>query len=519
MMKAILLQQAVKFAKFFATVTACLGILSCEEKPITPPRVQPSVQDIFRPNELTRAIYSAHLQLDPHFVKAVADAGPVRDLFVGLMKFSPEGNVIPAIAKEHFSDDGKTWLFILDEQAKWSNGEAVTAQDFVASWQRLSDPVNHSPLLMYLSYMGVMNAKEIRLGKLPPNTLGVEALNSHTLKITLNAANFDLPKMLAHIALLPTYQGIAPSPDNLISNGSYQLESYEKQRLVLKANQTLPFEKVIYQLISTVKNPTRFDLIENPLTSYQLNERLLPRLCTYYYEFNFNDPYLSQKPIRQAIRAMISSSEISRDLGIANYHALPKTMSIGQARHLSTTSVEQLLGELGVESREPIRLTINYDEHSLHSKVAYRMARALGQSDLFRIHLQAVDFSQLLAKRHNQDFQLIRSGWCADYEDPIQFLMPFHSDSLDNKSGYKNAWVDQQLETLHNNVLNSEKRQEIIASIVHKLESDVAILPLFQYYRRISVAPDIIGIVPTNSSEVIYSKDLSRQPIDTIKDK
>ena len=514
MMKGILLQQAVKFAKFFATVTACLGILSCEEKPITPPKVQPSAQDIFRPNELTRAIYSAHLQIDPHFVKAVADAGPVRDLFVGLMKFSPEGYVIPAIAKDHFSDDGKTWLFILDEQAKWSNGEAVTAQDFVASWQRLSDPVNHAPLLMYLSYMGVMNAKEIRLGKLPASELGVEALNPHTLKVSLTTANFELPKMLAHIALLPTYQGQPPSSDNLISNGSYQLENYEKQRLVLKASQPLPFEKVIYELISTVKNPTRFDLIENPLENYQLNERLLPRLCTYFYEFNFNDPYLKQRPIRQAIRAMISSSEISRDLGIPNHHALPKTIDRGQSRHLSTVSAEQLLGELGIESREPIRLILTHDQHNLHSKVAYRMARALAQSDMFRVSLQAVNFSQLLAKRYNQDFQLIRSGWCADYEDPIQFLMPFHSDSLDNKSGYKNTWVDQQLEALHNKVLNSEERQEIIASIVHKLESDVAILPLFQSYRRISVSPDIVGIVPTNSSEVIYSRDLSRQPID-----
>lgn len=511
----MLLSQAVRSVKSFAKnwlyLSACLLVtVSCEQESVT--RHQKPLVELHSPTELTRAIYSAHIQLDPHFVKAIADAAPIRDLLLGLMMFNPQGEVVPAIGREFFSEDGKNWLIILDEKAKWSNGEPVTAQDFVASWQRLADPANASPLSPYLNYMGIQNAKAILQGELPPTELGVTALNPTSLQITLHTANFQLPKMLAHLALLPTYQGKKPQPNQaFISNGYYKVRTHEKLLLLLEARfPEQRFQTVRYQLLTTVQNVDRFDLVENPLENYGRDIIHLPKLCNYFYEFNFEDPLLRKKEIRQAIRAMISPSEISRGIGIPIHSVLPKSLAVSDDHHPSSYSAEQLLHQLGFDAHNPLKLTLTHDNHGQHNIIANRMALTLSRSDLFRVQLQAVEWKQLLTKRQQHNFQLIRSGWCGDYSNPVLFLMPFHSTSPDNKSGYANPVVDKLLEQLQQTQTVKE-RERLITKIVQQLENDVAILPLFQYQRRLTIAPDIRGIDPNNSSEVIYSKDLYRQ--------
>lgn len=513
-MKIPFLLQAVRSVKNFAKVVLCFWLLTgCEENSqsklvptveIEPPRSK---------SELTRAIYSAHLQLDPHFAKVSADATLVRDLFVGLMAFNPKGETIPAVAREWFSDDGKNWLFILDDKKVWSNGEPVTAMDFIASWQRLINPENQSPLANYLIYMGVNNAKEIWQGKVNFEELGVKALNSHTLQITLHQVNRQLPKMLAHSALLPTYQGKKPmSNKDLITNGAYQLIGVSKDHLLLQARSVdIPFQTVKYQLITTVQNPNKFDVIENPLPSYTRGILVFPRLCNYFYEFNFNDPILQKLEARQAIRAMISPAEISHGFGIPNHLSIPKTLLPQQDRILSTMSSEQLLNHIGITASQPLKLKMSYDNEGIHNEIANKMALMLSRSDMFRVELQELNWEQFLTKREQHDFQLIRSGWCADYNDPVAFLNQFHSSSPDNKSGYKNERVDQLLTQLNVENFSSEQRSQLIVNVVHQLEQDVAILPLFQYQRRVSIDPSIQGFDVDNPSEVIYSKDLYRQ--------
>lgn len=505
------------FAKKWLKLTACLCVfkllVSCDQKPLPPAPVNVSPTEIKPQDMLSRAIYSAFLQLDPHFVKAVADAAPVRDLLTGLMQFSPTGEVVPAVATATLSEDGKQWLILLDENAKWSNGENVTAYDFVASWQRLADPKNGSPLAHYLVYMGVNNAKAVLNGELPVTELGVRAESSQRLQIELEKANVQLPKMLAHLALLPTYQGKKPEVDQpFISNGAYQVSVRQKLRLTLKARlPDLAFQTVNYQLINTIQNPKRFDIVENPLDSYERDNTKLPRLCTYFYEFNFNDPALNKKEIRQAIRSMISPSEISRNLGIPIHSVLPKTMSLEANRRLPTISAEQIFHQLGIGANKRLQLVLTHDNQAQHKYIAERIARTLAQSDLFMVTTQAVEWKALLAKREAKDFQLIRSGWCADYNDPALFLTPFHSQSLDNKSGYANPKVDELLAQLQQLNIAPTKRDALITEIVSELENDVAILPLFQYQRRLVIDPNIRGVVLGNSSEVIYSKDLYRQ--------
>ncbi|OOH92090.1 ATPase [Pasteurellaceae bacterium 15-036681] len=505
-----MIKRFLHFTRYFVyTIVCSLLLVACEEN--VPPQNLPDLEQKSMIS-LSRALYAADFQIDPHFVTGADNGAMLRDLLVGLMAFDAKGNVVPAVAREWFSEDGMNWLFVLDENAKWSNGEPVTADDFVTSWQRLSDPANKSPLAQYLLYMDIENAKAILASRKAPEALGIKALNPQTLQIQLTQPNFQLPNMLAHIALLPTYKGKKPQHIYAFnSNGAYRLEKVKKDTAFLQAVKgDTPFQNVSYRLILAAKNPERFDIIENPLLNNQRNQVLLPRLCTYFYEFNFNDPLLKQKEIRQAIRMMISSPELSRELGIPNHTVLPRTLLSEHERNMSTVSLEQIIKELGLGENNPIRITLSYDDGELHSTVGHRLTRALAQSDLLRITPQELSWQQLLQKREQGDFQLIRSGWCADYNDPVLFLNQFHSQSADNKSHYSNAEVDQLLEKLKRQSKSGSERDRLILNIVNLLEQDVALIPLFQYQRRILVDSSIKGIDLDNTSEVIYSKDLYR---------
>lgn len=507
------LKQAVVFSEIFAISAMGLALSGCDQKPENVEISIPTVS-IRTPSEnmLTRALYAETLQLDPHFVQSAAEAAPVRDLFVGLTAFDEKGKTVPAAAKAWSTKDHREWLFVLDDNARWSNGHAVTAEDFVASWRRLAEPKNGSPLAAYLIYMQLENAKEIQEGKKPASELGVTALNETTLQLRLAKPNKRLIDMLAHVALLPSFQGEKPTSEQLVSNAAYRLEKrIENNGLRLQAvENTTNFATVDYYAVSPLQDAGQADIVENPQAEQQENILAFPRLCTYYYEFNFADAELKKKEVRQAIKSMILSAHIARPYGIANNSVLPKSMKITDEITENPIAVEQLLKQAGIHPENPLKLSLIYDNQGQHSAIAMQIIRTLGQSDLFKVTPLPLEWTQLLAQRQQKQFQLSRSGWCADHADPAQFLWHFHSQSPNNKSNYRNKSVDQQLEQLQNENLSEEQRRQLIQSIAKLIDDDAAILPLFQYQRKIAIASTVLGIDLNNDSEVIYSKHLYR---------
>lgn len=510
----LFLKQALKFGRFFAICVVSAGLLSaCDQQNLQTQAAKAtstasSLQDR---NILKRAVYAERLRVDAHFIRTADEAAFARDIFAGLVEFNEKGQIVPALAKNWFSENNKDWLFILDDSAKWSNGESVTADDFVASWQRLAEPQNVSPLAPYLVYMGIENAKEIAEGKKPVSELGVKALNPHSLQIKLTKPNAQLVKMLGHSALLPSFKGEMPKLSSLVTSGAYRIAEISDRSAKLQAVKNgLDFAKVEYYAISDLQAIKQFDVIENPLQSQQHNIWEFPRLCTYYYEFNFADPQLKKKEVRQALKAIVLSARIPHLYGVANFSVLPRNMQAAISRQWAPVVVEPLLAQAGINVQNPLKLTLLYDDHGRHSAIANQMVRTLGESDLLQIQPQGVSWEQFLALREQKSFQLSRAGWCAEYADPLPFLLHFHSQSPDNKSNYANEMVDKQLEHLQNEKLSEEQRQQLIHSIVQQLEQDVAILPMFQYHRKVALDSTILGIDLHNDSEVIYSKHLYR---------
>lgn len=145
--------------------------------------------------ELVRANGYEPATLDPNLAESNVEFYIFNDLFEGLLRVGKDGEAVPALAQK-WEHQGNVWTFHLRPQAKWSNGDPVTADDFVYSWRRLTDPKTASPYGSYLASAYVLNAAAINAGSKPPSELGVKALDAHTLHGDAVGAQF-LPAQAA----------------------------------------------------------------------------------------------------------------------------------------------------------------------------------------------------------------------------------------------------------------------------------------------------------------------------------
>ena len=131
--------------------------------------------------ELVRHIKDEPASLDPAKAVGLPEIQVIRDLFEGLVNQNEKGELTPGVATRWQSNDNRIWTFTLRDNAKWSDGSPVTAQDFVYSWQRLVDPKTTSPFAWFAALAGINNAQAIIDGKAAPDTLGVTAGGGRTI--------------------------------------------------------------------------------------------------------------------------------------------------------------------------------------------------------------------------------------------------------------------------------------------------------------------------------------------------
>ncbi|WP_166635111.1 peptide ABC transporter substrate-binding protein [Mesocricetibacter intestinalis] len=461
---------------------------------------------------LTRAVYS-DLVLNPTDIQNEEQVSFLRDLFEGLTIFDPQGNVIPGAASHWYTEDNKIWFFKLRPEAKWSNGEPVSAEDFVLSWQALARSAG--PLKNYLSFMHLENALEVAEGKMPVQALGIHAPEPFLVQIKLDKPLSYLPKMLTHAALLPRYRGEATNP---VANGAYGLVEQRGDLIRLEKNSFYPqqeniyFTRVDYRKIGTGQDLGAADLVVSPAPGTE-NTQLFPRLCSYFYEFNFRDALMAKSAVRKALVSMISPAAILRDEKLAmmpSNSVLPRNMQPESDTQWQASVVEQLLQQAGISAANPLRFKLSYDQVGIHPAIANRLIQAWSQSDLIRVEAQPLSWTQLQEKRNKGDFQVIRSGWCADYNDASAFFHLFRSGSPDNKTGFANQELDQLSERLSNEIIEPQAVTDILRRISDLIRRERVVLPIFQYNKAVYIKEGIAGYELSNPTETLYSKDLYR---------
>ncbi|WP_240349971.1 oligopeptide ABC transporter substrate-binding protein OppA [Pectobacterium brasiliense] len=487
--------------------------------------------------------------LDPHKIEGVPESNVARDLYEGLVISDPDGHPIPGVAERWESSDFKVWTFHLRKDAKWSNGEPVTAQDFVYSWQRLADPKTVSPYASYLQYGHLLNIDDIIASKKSPDTLGVKALDDHTLEVTLSEPIPYFYKLLNHSSMSPVNKTTVEKfgdkwtqPENWVGNGAYRLKSWVvNERLVLERNtqywdnaKTVINQVTYLPIASEVTDVNRYrageiDVTNNklPIELFQKLKKEIPQevninpyLCTYYYEINNQKPPFNDVRVRTALRMGLDqdilTNKVKNQGDIPAYGYIPpftdglkahtpEWFTWSQAKR--NEEAKKLLAEAGYTAEKPLTFNLLYNSSDLHKKMAIAAASIWRQNLGVDAKLENQEWKTYLSTRHQGNYDVARAGWCADYNEPTSFLNSMLSDSSNNTAHYKSAAFDTLMAQAVQ-AKTDDERAQVYQQAESQLDKDAAIVPVYYYANARLIKPYVGGITGKDPLDNIRVKDL-----------
>jgi len=486
--------------------------------------------------------------IDPGLVEDVDGSDVVRDLFEGLYNQDAAGNLVPGVALRHeVSDDGLVYTFTLRDNAKWSNGDTVTAGDFVYAWQRAASPELASPYSWYIDLMSIENGGDVIAGDMDVSKLGVTAIDDTTLEVRLSQPLPYFPQMVTHSTTFPVPQATVEAygsdwvlPENMVSNGAYVLSEFVPQEKLVRTRNPMYWDnentilETVTKLVITDENValTRYlagelDRTDVPAGQYprlveQYPEQAVsvPQACSYYYMFNLRDgaPEELQDPnVRKAL-----SLAVDRDIIVDNVLAggqkpaytfthwatagfeTPNIPMASMTQAERNTLAQELLTGAGYGSDNPLSIDLIYNTNESHKSVAIAISQMWKQTLGVQTTLANQEWQTFLEARSNGDFDVARGGWCADYNEASTFLDLMQSGSGYNDSKYNNAEVDALLaeaKTANNPQANYDRVEEFIAQ-------DTPIIPIYHYAAVDMFAENLEGWPNENFQQNWYSRDL-----------
>ncbi len=472
--------------------------------------------------------------LDPHLAEGVPTANLLRDLFEGLTTTAPDGRIVPGAAIHwDISRDGLTYTFYLDPAARWSNGEPVTAKDFVWSWQRVVNPETGAAYGRMLA--PVVNAEQIFAGDLPPGELGVTALNPTTFQVRLADPTPYFLGLLAHPTTYPVYRPALEEhesahvrPGNLVSNGAYRLTDWQvRSRIVMKKNEyfrdadNVVIEQVVFYPFEDENTEfNRFragDLqwtYQVPSAQFRwlksnMDEALMisPWFGTYFFSFNLTrEPFEDNLSLRQALNLAIDRKIITERVtqfgeiptfnlvppGLPGYQP-PRPEYADWTQEEREAEALRLYRQAGYSESQPLTVELRYNTSDNHRKIAVAIAAMWKQTLGVRTRLVNEEFRVFLQNRAQRRVtQAFRAGWIGDYQDAFTFLELFHSGHGRNDAGYNNFRYDRLLERIASERITASRRNLMVEAERMLLEDQV-VLPVFIYMTRRLINPRLKG--------------------------
>ncbi|MGP4037401.1 peptide ABC transporter substrate-binding protein [Pantoea agglomerans] len=508
----------------------------------------PAGAQLAEQQQIVRHIKDEPASLDPLKAVGLPEIQVIRDLFEGLTNQDAQGKIVPGVAQSWSSSDNKTWVFTLRNNARWSNGDPVTAQDFVYSWQRLVDPKNSSAFAWFAGLSGIQNAAAITKGEMTPDKLGVVAQSKNQLKVTLDRPVPWFPALVANVALFPVPQKIIAqqgdswtSPGKLVGNGAYQLsERVVNEKIVLTRNPHYwddahsVLTKVTFVPINEESSATKryrsndIDITESfPKNMYALLKKTLPgevytpdQLGTYYYAFNTQKGPTADVRVRKALSWSIDRKVIAEKvLGTgekpawhftpdvtAGFKPLPTFMQQHDQNSLNAQA-KSLLAAAGYGPGKPLKLKLLYNTSESHQKIAIAVASMWKKNLGVDVTLENQEWKTYIDSRNSGNFDVIRASWVGDYNEPSTFLNLLTSGNSSNIARFNNADYDAVIakasQETSDQVRNSDynRAEQILAE-------QAPIAPIYQYTNGRLIKPWVKGYPITNPEDVAYSREL-----------
>lgn len=497
---------------------------------------------------LVRANDAEAATLDPAKAEGMPEMHILRDLFEGLVIQDRNGNIVPGVAQSWETEDNQTFVFHLRKDAKWSNGDSVTADDFVYALRRAVDPQLASPNVWYLEMTRIKNIVDVAEGKLPVEELGVEALDNYTLRFELEAKVPYFVAMTGHTSMMPVHkatveQGVKPwsDPKQFVGNGAFVLDKWVvNERIELKKNPNywdaddtqltsvtyIPFENqnasinryVVGEVDITSDVPTH--MAQKLEREYQGAYTVVPLLCTYYYAFNTTRPPFDDVRVRQAVSYSIMRDVITN--GVTQVGNLPAYtfahqytagFDATQPEYSKWTQLQrdekarQLLKEAGYGKDKPLDFKLLYNTSESNKAIAVAIASMLSENLDAKVELENQEWKSYLVARKQGNFDVMRASWCGDYNEASTFLSLLRSDSSGNFARYQSKEYDQAMENALATT-DDKERQAYYDEAEKLIAADVPIAPIYYYMQARLVRPNVGGFAKNNVEGRIYSKDL-----------
>ncbi len=486
--------------------------------------------------------------LDPQLNQDTSGFHVIRDLFEGLLSQDASGNLVPGVAT-HFvaSDDNTTYTFVLRGDARWSNGDPVTAHDFVYAWRRAVDPATASPYGWYLELTRIVNAADILAGEKEAADLGVRAVDDHTLEVRLLSPLPYFPAMTTYATLFPAHRATIEThgakwtaPGNMVSNGAYVLEELVLNEYHTRRKNPLYWgagDVIVEEVTGLVINDdnqalTRYRAGEldhlQPLPAGQfpaLKEEMpdeaksVPRLCSYYYSINHTDsgnPALRDVRVRRALGMAIDREVIVERLlkggqwPAYNFtHLKTAGFTVPEIPYAVLSQAERdeeagrLMEAAGIEGLE---LKLIYNTSESHKQIATVISQMWKQKLGVTTELANFEWKTYLNIRANQEFDIARSGWCGDYNEASTFLDLLTTTHGANSGRYSNPDVDELMAASK----TAGDPGAIYAEVEQILARDMAIIPIYHYANTFLLSSDMKGWPYDNVENNWYSKNLYR---------
>ncbi|WP_116134480.1 peptide ABC transporter substrate-binding protein [Tropicimonas sp. IMCC34043] len=486
--------------------------------------------------------------LDPHRTSTLAEANLMRDLFSGLMGLDPDAKLIPdAAASWRVSDDGLSYTFTLRADGKWSDGSPVTAADFVYSWRRVVTPETAAEYAYMLA--PVKNAEAITAGTLPPEDLGIRAIDDLTLEVTLNGPTPYFLQMLTHQSTYPVQKANVEAfgaaftkPGNLVSNGAYVLGDFvPNDHITLTRNPE--FYDAANVSIDTVNYyPTadasaavkRFEAgeldVNRDFPTEQTADlqakfgdqlRVGPTLGTYYYGFKIDKAPWDEVALRQAISMLIDrdflAEKVWQDTMLPAYSFVPPGIDGYESAALDYAGMSQIdreeqaeaiLTGLGIGPDHPLALELRFNTSDNNANTAVAVQEMLAP---FGIEVSLVNLD---TKSHygyleqKGDYDLARAAWFADYVDPENFLALCKTGTGNNTTLYSDGDFDALLEKAALETDPAKRMGDLHDAEAIGVARDLCVVPLM-FYSYHNLVSDRVGGWGDNVMDVHPTRFLS----------
>ncbi len=483
------------------------------------------------PDTLQRGNGPEPSTLDAHRCPEVACGNILRDLYEGLVTEDARGRLIPGMAETwEMSADGRTWTFHLRDGLRWSNGEALTAEQIVASFRRAFTPATAAPFAVHFD--AIRNAALVQQGKLAPERLGVSAPDSRTVVFALSRSA-ALPQLLLLPIAFPVYLPAVARfgaqhtrPGHLVSNGAYRLAEWTPQAsLTLERNPHFREPAAIARVRFQVTEDAASELQRFQAGGLHITEtvppqplpqlrarfgsqlRISPYLGSMWLGLNLTRPPLrGNLALREALSLAIDRDKLTRYItGLGEmpaYGVVPPGVADYRPASLPWASATQAQRErlareryraAGYSDEKPLQIELRYNTSTPHRRMNLAIAAMWREVLGARVTLRNEEWKVFVGNRKQRVItQVFRGGWIADVNDARNFLANFESGSVTNWSGVADPGFDALMGAA-DDAPTAAARALRMQQAEARLLAQHALLPIYFYTSKHLVRPGVLG--------------------------